>query len=341
MNIKVEYKDSQGNITNQNYPLTYLGILKYLAIAGQGYMPTLKKFWRTLGMFLVYAEYLDICRFYNKNAFSIPVGYFYDPTEKNHFSNLIGKAIADFLAKTISHAQITLNYEAEMKKRNMKIKGKRPDLFCIAKPYTFSIEAKGYSSQYVGNKRINAFIKNRKVAQPIKVNFSIISISYNIYSSIKVKYYDPEYNNNKENNLEQDLIKNYYLGLKEYLNRDFFHIEEVMINSRKYYRLDLRDLPCLLHVFPYFSTKISILIDKRINNYAETGILDSYNAPFFEEENIFIDSDGIGFMKKKSNDSRFIKVVRNEVKVNSVYQTTSNAANKSQSTEQVVNIGKG
>jgi hypothetical protein len=73
-----------------------------------------------------------------------------DPTEKGQFSNLVGKAIADFLSKRIDHSLFTVNYEAAMRLKDisLSISGKqirRPDLPAFVPNATFAIEAKGFS----------------------------------------------------------------------------------------------------------------------------------------------------------------------------------------------------
>ncbi len=96
MNISVEYIDTAGTISNRTYTLTRLAFAKHLAIAGQGYAPRPQKLLRTLGMFLHYSYYIQKQDFLN-NRFSRPPRILSDPTEQGQFSNLAGKAIADFL----------------------------------------------------------------------------------------------------------------------------------------------------------------------------------------------------------------------------------------------------
>lgn len=103
MNIQVDYIDSEGNQHNRNFPLTRIAFVKHMAIAGQRYSPRLSKFFRTLGMFFHYSAYMQRNAF-NNDRFSEPPTALSDPTEKNQFSNLAGKALADFLSKRIDIA---------------------------------------------------------------------------------------------------------------------------------------------------------------------------------------------------------------------------------------------
>jgi len=114
MDIKVEYKDKQGNVTNPEYSLSGLAFVKHLACAGMHYAPRAQKLLRIISMFLHYNPYMQRQAFYN-NRFSEPPICFSDPTEKGQFSNLAGKAIADFLSKKINGSIYTVNYEAAMR----------------------------------------------------------------------------------------------------------------------------------------------------------------------------------------------------------------------------------
>lgn len=128
MNIDVEYVDQAGTIHNQTHRLTRLAFAKHLAIAGQGYAPKPQKLIRTVAMFLHYSSYMHRQGF-RDDRFSEPPIQLSDPTEKGQFSNLAGKAIADFLSKRIDNSIYTVNYEAAMRMRKMPLfRVRRPDL---------------------------------------------------------------------------------------------------------------------------------------------------------------------------------------------------------------------
>jgi len=204
MNIQVEYKNNVGTVSSCLYFMTRLAFAKHLAVAGQGYAPSPKKLMRTIAMFLHYHFYLQRQDFYS-NKFSIPPVQLYDPTEKGQFSNLAGKAIADFLSKRIDGSLYTVNYEAAMKLRNMPLNVGRPDLIAYTTNSSFAIEAKGYSGG-CGNITTH---KNQSTTGGIPVNFTVACVSYNLYNRVKCKYHDP-YNDNIQFDFEElkELTKN-------------------------------------------------------------------------------------------------------------------------------------
>ncbi|MCX7641342.1 MAG: hypothetical protein N2Z20_01755 [Elusimicrobiales bacterium] len=101
MTIQVEYKNSQGTISNWRYDITHLAIIKHLAVAGMGYFPRLNKMMRIIGMYCHYYPFL--LEFLRPRINNFDNYLLNDPTERSHFSTLIGKAIADFLAKRIDN----------------------------------------------------------------------------------------------------------------------------------------------------------------------------------------------------------------------------------------------
>lgn len=240
MNIVVEYKDSAGNISTRSYVLTMLAFAKHLAIAGQRYSPAPQKLMRTIAMFIHYSFYLKRQDFYS-NKFSVPPVQLYDPTEKGQFSNLAGKAIADFLSKRIDGSLYTVNYEAAMMLRNMALNVRRPDLIAYTKNSMFAIEAKGYS-QGSGNMAIH---KNQSTTGGIPVSYTVACVSYNLYRQVKCKYYDP-HNDNIQFDFKElkELTKKYYSGLSGFLKNEIFIYEKTEIGGEIFYvvGLDFRKL---------------------------------------------------------------------------------------------------
>ncbi len=180
MNLPVDYIDNNGTNHNLNFTISRLAFVKHFAIAGQGYAPRLSKLFRAIGMAFHYSYYLQSHSFYN-NHFSQPPDSLSDPTEKGQFSNLVGKAIADFLSKRISNSMLTVNYEAEMRLRHIPVVGPRPDLLAYSPTSTFAIEAKGYTAG-PGNMTRHK-LQARSGNHLIPVNFSIASVSSNIFAS--------------------------------------------------------------------------------------------------------------------------------------------------------------
>jgi hypothetical protein len=172
MHIKVEYKDSNGSENTKEYNISRPALVKHLAVAGQNFAPHPRKLLKIIGMFLQYAFYLQKNEM-RENRFSTPPRELSDPTEKGHFSNLVGKGIADFLAKKIDNAKYTVNYEAAMRMKGMRIAGRRPDMLAYKTNETFAIEAKGYSG---GPKNMNEH-KAQSQTGGIPVNFTIASVA--------------------------------------------------------------------------------------------------------------------------------------------------------------------
>lgn len=142
MNISVEHIDTTGTTHNRSFQITKLAFAKHMAIAGQGYAPRPQKLFRTIGMFFHYGHYTERQAF-NSNRFSEPLAALSDPTEKGQFSNLTGKAIADFLSKRIDNSLFTVNYEAAMRLQGHLLTGSRPDLIAYSPTRMFALEAKG------------------------------------------------------------------------------------------------------------------------------------------------------------------------------------------------------
>ena len=311
MNISVEYKDTHGIISNQTHRMSRLAFAKHLAIAGQGYAPAPRKLLRTIAMFLHYSYYTRSGAF-NNDRFSEPPVALSDPTEKGQFSNLAGKAIADFLSKRIDRSFFTVNYEAAMRLNRipLSIAGrqvKRPDLLAFTANSTFAIEAKGFSGWY-GNM---AYHKAQSQSGGIPVNYTIASVSYDLYNNVKCKYHDP-FNDNVsfDNELFSGLTRNYYQGLSLFLNEKFFYFREVEFQGEQFYEIELsnriffqffkRDSP----FSPFWHHEIldyyrpTLILPRDIMAYAEKGISSNIQPFLFDtieqSSNIYIDNDRVG-----------------------------------------------
>ena len=306
MNIQVEYKNGAGTITNQTHRMTRLAFAKHLAIAGQGYAPRPQKLIRTIAMFFLYCNYIQRQAF-NNNKFSEPPIQLSDPTEKGQFSNLAGKAIADFLSKRIDQSIFTVNYEAAMKMKAMPIKGSRPDLLAFKNNATFAIEAKGYSGRS-GKMKTH---KAQSQTGGIPVNFSVACVSYNLYNNVKCKYYDP-YNDNipYDNELLKKLTRQHYSGLAEFLEKEHFDYREIKIQGEKFYEVELFYRP-FENLFPdefpfcYFRHfeilefyRPRLILPIAIKDYAEIGLTGETKPFLFEtseqEYNTYVDNDRVG-----------------------------------------------
>ncbi|NMM49822.1 hypothetical protein [Marinigracilibium pacificum] len=309
MIIDLENKDSSEILTNSQIQLSRLAFAKHFSIAGMGYAPKLEKINRVLGLFFLFRNYLRRNEFYNYNKFSTPPKRFSDPTEKSQFSNLAGKAIADYLSKQLDESLFTVNYEAAMKLRNLPIIGSRPDLIAFNSSKMFAIECKGYSKSSSGNMKTH---KNQSQAGPIPVNFSIASISYNLYDKVKCKYYDP-INSNVE--YDEQLLKNlsqhYYSGINEFFNEKYFKRREIQVNEEQFFEIEIFTTSFLRtqikERFPYPITELEhiffdeldlkLIVPTNIDKLAENGInraIEPFEIGESQSNYLYIDKDRIG-----------------------------------------------
>lgn len=310
MNLSVEYKDTSGTVSNLNYTLSRLAFVKHMAMAGQRYKFTPAKLLRTIGMFLHYSFYLQRTAF-NNDRFSEPPPLLSDPTEKAQFSNIAGKAIADYLSKKIDKSFFTINYEAVMRDNNLKLKGRRPDLMAYKKNAMFAIEAKGRVQSNPGDMQ-----KHKKQAKSgkIEVNYSIASVSYNLFNSVTCKYHDPS---NPDVPFDSEALSNaskkYYSALMEFLDDKYFTYREAEYGDEKFYEISLsygklrdlflKDLPHWPFVWMELMNIYSprLILPAEIRKLSTNG-LNSQTVPFeldientkSIESNIYIDTDRVG-----------------------------------------------
>jgi len=270
-----------------------------MAIAGQRYAPSSHKILKIIGMFFQFGYFLQSSSLRN-DKFSLPPSNLYDPTEKGQFSNIAGKAIADFLAKKIDNAIHTVNYEAAMKMKNMSITGSRPDLLAFSNNSTFAIEAKGFSRNSVNNMIDH---KNQSKTGGIPVNFTVASVSYNLYNQVKCKYHDP-YNDDIpfDEELFAESTKKYYSGFIDFL--EFGNYKEVEYKDEKFYEIDLlspyfmdmnHDMFFRHFMHDVFHHQPKIILPKNIEKYAKEG-LNTDIEPFLYDgdKRTYIDNDRIG-----------------------------------------------
>lgn len=302
MNLEVEYNNGL-KLENRSYRMSKAAFIKHLGIAGQRYAPSTKRLIRTFGMFLHYSPFMKSHDF-NNNHFSNPCPSIYDPTEKAHFSNLTGKAIADFLSKKIDNSIYTVNYEAAMKIKGIPITGKRPDLIAFTPDKTFAIESKGYSGSF-GNM---ANHKKQSQTGGIPVDFSVACVSYDLYSKAKCKYYDPENEKVKyDDNLVKSLTKKYYSGLKEFIQLANRKIIEK--HGENFYKIDLFDFWVNeyrdAHLFGFYRfyecfKRVYLILPSKIEEYAKNGIPKNVEPFLFKQnedkDDLYIDNDRIGIL---------------------------------------------
>lgn len=307
MQLPVEYMDTNGVLSNKSYNLPRLAFAKHLAFAGQGDAPSPKKIMRAISMFVHYSSYLKRTEF-NSGRFSEPPIQLSDPTEKGQFSNLAGKAIADFLSKKIDGSLLTVNYESAMRVRGMPVVGQRPDLLAYAKNSCFALEAKGFSGTS-GNMAVH---KAQAGSGKIATKFDVACVSYNLYNQVACKYHDPVNDNYVyDDELFKSLTERYYSGLLEFLNNDYFEYEEIEIQREKFYAVSIKP-KFFLEIFPrnLFRfhhwhellhmgefDRLRLILPREIETLATKGMT-SDSEPFLFNSNennyLYIDNDRVG-----------------------------------------------
>lgn len=308
MNIPVEYLDPQGNIHNLNYQLTRLAFAKHMAMAGQGYILNPSKLIQAIAIMIQYSAYMQRRPFYQDNRFSEPPMLFTDPTQKAQFSNLAGKAIADFLSKRIDNSLMTVGYEGLMRFHGHPINGPRPDLIAFTPNSTIAMEAKGKTAPYPGDM---ANHKAQAQSGPFITNYSVACVSYNLYNRVQCNYHDPE-NEGAEYDIEalSSLSRDYFGGLAEFLNENSFDVRRTEIQDENFFEVHLSrktikklfDDGLLFDPFGpshFHFERFQLLLPEKIEQYAENG-LSRETKPFKLETTesdttyLYIDNDRVG-----------------------------------------------
>lgn len=317
MRLEVEHLDRQGDTHQLAIFMNRLAFAKHFAIAGQHGEPCIGKFLRILGVFLMYSNYLDGDS-YKKNRFSEPPIEFSDPTSKAQFSNLAGRAIADFLSKRIDKCCFTVNYEAAMRMKKLPIKGSRADLIGFTEDQkTISIEAKGLCQRSISKGEMEKY-KQQSRNGGLKVDYSIACVSYNLYERVRCKYHDPEGEEVKfDSELFRNLTKNYYSGLSSFIysdavteTRELGSEEFIIVNLGRlfyYHQIPFRNNYLWQDRFLYeYLSQYSLILPSNIEELADKG-LNKPLPPFplhvsegdrHNERDWYIDNDRVGIMKE-------------------------------------------
>jgi len=283
MHYDLEHLRKDGKLEQLPGNISYLAFCKHMTFAGLGndLFPMAK--------FRYWGNFFSWLQHWNNSHFSIPTPLNKDPTEISYVSNRIGRAFADYFAKKLYGARFTHSYEDAMVRQGHKIKGKRPDFYCDNLSSQFAIEAKGKSKKVVTSVEMTK-VKAQANSGPLKVNFSVASVSYNLYSSPKIKFHDPvggDFDYDAELNMR--LRSLYYSSILELLNQLGFDSESR--ESDDYYSYD---------IFPLVSLGIRLVLHRAIvdrdwysNEWLE-GITFSDNDDDRPEPTRYIDLDGIG-----------------------------------------------
>ncbi len=310
MNIEVEYIDQAGLIHNQTHRMSRLTFAKHMAFAGQGYRIKPSNLLRTLGMFFHYSRYIKKQEFYMNHCFSLPPKIFHDPTEQGQFSNIAGKAIADFLSKRIDNSFFTINYEAVTQK---PLIGQRPDLVAFSQNAVFTIEAKGRRANNPGNM---AEHKIQASSGNLNRHYSVASVSYNIYDKVLCNYHDPinEKNEYDSEGLRKSSAK-FYSNLLDFINKDYFEVNKINYQNEVFYEIGFSTQKLFKNFeefekYSYFNHwyhdflnyyNPKLILPGNIENLSKNGLKrDTKPFIFDDKENkVYIDRDRIGLSIRK------------------------------------------
>jgi hypothetical protein len=111
MELNVEHIDAAKNVNHTKLHITLPAFLKHFSMVGRGRRPLLASIPRMISSAILYADYIPYRSFRKALGFNEPPTERYDLHEKGTFSGLVGKAIADFLAKRIDKAIYSISYE--------------------------------------------------------------------------------------------------------------------------------------------------------------------------------------------------------------------------------------
>jgi hypothetical protein len=128
---------------------------------------------------------------FGSDSFGERIPILRDPTLKAHFSNLAGRAFADFLGREIGQAWATLSYEGVLIQSGTQVAGARPDLLAVNPFWVVALEAKGYVKRWVSDEEMSRH-KEQANEGPIPKDSWAASVAYALYDAVRVKYLDPD-----------------------------------------------------------------------------------------------------------------------------------------------------
>ncbi len=148
MNFAVDYTDAAGTTQSLSYTITLARFVEHFVMAGAGFSPTAVLLTRGIGAVAWYWDFVEPVAG-GADWFGEPQPILRDPSLKAHFSNLAGRAFADFLGREIENSLVTLSYEGVLEHLDFPVEGERPDLLAVNPVRVVALEAKGYSKKSV------------------------------------------------------------------------------------------------------------------------------------------------------------------------------------------------
>ncbi len=190
MNFTATHTDASGVTQVHSKTITLARFIKHFVLAGAGFTPSATLLRRGIGALAWYWDFVEPVAS-GSDRFGEPVLVLRDPTLKAHFSNLSGRAFADFMGRHYSNSWVTLSYEGVLEQNGFPMVGPRPDLLAVNPLSVVALEAKGYSKKSVSNTEM-AVHKNQASQGRLSRHAWAASVAYGLYDKVKVKYLDPE-----------------------------------------------------------------------------------------------------------------------------------------------------
>ena len=306
MKFTATHTDAHGVTHVHSITITLARFIKHFVLAGAGFTPSAILLTRGIGALAWYWDFVEPVAS-GQDYFGEPVPVLRDPTLKAHFSNLTGRAFADFMGRHIANSWVTLSYEGVLEQNGLPIVGPRPDLLAVNPLSVVALEAKGYSKKSVSNAEM-AVHKHQASQGRLNRHAWAASVTYGLYDKLKVKYLDPE----------DDAPAPSLKTTRRYLERYFLEIERAagqlggstrIIDGRRLEALPLTEF--VRGQFPLdvdrsgVLNKVMLLIDRnvaaiaserldRLSIIQEQGREAAEQLPLTDSDTMFIDCDGIG-----------------------------------------------
>ncbi len=186
MQFEVTYKDATGSGSTLALEITLPRFIKHFVMAGAAFTPSKTLLARGIGALAWYWDFVKPIAL-GANHFGEPEPLLRDPTLKAHFSNLVGRAFADFLSREIEGSWATFSYEGVLTSHGLDVSGERPDLLAVNPTRVVALEAKGYAKKSVSD--LEMLIHKTQARQGVLAKDSwAASVAYALYDRVKLEY---------------------------------------------------------------------------------------------------------------------------------------------------------
>lgn len=282
MRIDVSLVDLNGAKRRFTETVSRLKLLKHATFAGLGpnfaFVPMVAN---SIGVALQFGSKFSVDSDHISRTWSIK-----DPDDLRSMSRLIGRAIGDIFSKSHFGARFSLCYEHALVTNGLAAIGKSPDFYCIESSGTkaFTVEAKGFSQRTIGPKQF-ANHKAQSSASQLPINYSVASVTYNIYRRIAARVEDPEFDSRPLDPLFcQSLIEGYFHAIHRRLSSCCDKPIDLRIKDQEYFEYDAS-----MHFIENSQSefKVHFLVPRAPS-------ISQRKVEITNERTLYIDSDGIG-----------------------------------------------